>query len=43
VRLKVRDGRIDLTSLGCPGFAVGADVDCKALRPMPAAPKERIQ
>jgi hypothetical protein len=43
VRLKVRNGRIDLTSLGCPGFAVGADVDFKALRPMPAAPKERIQ
>src|SRR5476651_845230 len=43
VRLKVQGGKIDLTSLGCPGFAVGADVDFKALRPMPAAPKERIQ
>jgi hypothetical protein len=43
VRLKVQGGKINLTSLGCPGFAVGADVDFKALRPMPAAPKERIQ
>jgi hypothetical protein len=43
VRLKVQDGKIDLTSLGCPGFAVGADVDLEALRPMPAAPRERIQ
>jgi hypothetical protein len=43
VRLKITDGRINLTSLGCPGFAVGADVDFKALRSMPAAPKERIQ
>jgi hypothetical protein len=43
VRLKVSDGKINLTSLGCAGFAVGADVDFKALRSMPAAPKERIQ
>ena len=43
VRLRVQGGKIDLSSLGCPGFAVGADVDFKSLRPMPAAPKERIQ
>lgn len=43
VRLKVSNGRINLASLACPGFAVGADVDFKALRDMPAAPKERIQ
>jgi hypothetical protein len=43
VRLKVQNGKIDLRSLGCPGFAVGADVDFEALRPMPAAPGERIQ
>jgi len=43
VRLKVNEGKINLTSLGCAGFAVGADVDFKALRAMPAAPKERIQ
>jgi hypothetical protein len=43
VRLKIRDGKIDLRSLGCAGFAVGADVDFKVLRSMPAAPKERIQ
>jgi hypothetical protein len=43
VRLKVTDGTIDLASLGCAGFAVGADVDFHALRAMPAAPTERIQ
>jgi hypothetical protein len=43
VRLRVQDGKINLSSLGCPGFAVGAEVDFKALRPMPAAPKERLQ
>src|SRR5476649_1107612 len=43
VRLRVNGGKINLTSLGCAGFAVGADVDFKALRAMPATPKERIQ
>jgi hypothetical protein len=43
VRLKVQAGKINLTSLGCAGFAVGAEVDFKALRTMPAAPKERVQ
>ena len=42
VRLKIEGGKIDLRSLGCAGFAVGADVDFNALRPMPAAPRERI-
>jgi hypothetical protein len=43
VRLKVQEGgRLDLSSLGCPGFAVGAEVDFKSLRPMQAAPKRRI-
>ncbi|MFI5001574.1 MAG: mandelate racemase, partial [Reyranellales bacterium] len=43
VRLRVPGGKINLSSLGCPGFAVGAEVDFKSLRPMPAAPKERLQ
>jgi hypothetical protein len=43
VRLKVHEGKLDLSSLGCPGFAVGAEMDFKSLRPMPAAPKRRIQ
>ena len=43
VRLKIEGGKIDLRSLGCAGFAVGADVDFNALRSMPAAPRERLQ
>jgi hypothetical protein len=44
VRLKVQQGgTLHLSSLGCPGFAVGAEVDFKSLRPMPTAPKRRIQ
>ncbi len=42
-RLKVRNGALALGSLGCPGFAVGVDLDFKALRPMPDAPKDRLQ
>ncbi len=41
-RLKVRDGALALGSLGCPGFAVGVDLDFAALRAMPAAPSERL-
>ncbi|KAF0105226.1 MAG: hypothetical protein FD144_864 [Rhodospirillaceae bacterium] len=41
-RLKVRDGMLALGSLGCPGFAVGVDLDFAALRAMPAAPRERL-
>lgn len=41
-RLKVRDGALALGSLGCPGFAVGVDLDFAALRSMPAAPRERL-
>ena len=36
------DGRLALGSLACPGFAVAADMDFAAMRPMPAAPKARI-
>ena len=41
-RLKAKGGKIALGSLGCPGFAVGVDLDFKAMRPMPAAPKEKL-
>lgn len=43
VRLTLRNGALDLGSLGCAGFAVGADIDFKSLRQMPPAPKEKIQ
>jgi L-alanine-DL-glutamate epimerase-like enolase superfamily enzyme len=33
-RLKVRDGRLALGSLGVPGFAVGADMDFGSMTPM---------
>ena len=42
-RLKARGGQLALGSLGCPGFAVGVDLDFKSMRPMPAAPKERLK
>ena len=41
-RLRVRDGALALGSLGCPGFAVGIDLDFTALRAMPEAPRERL-
>jgi hypothetical protein len=41
-RLKVRDGTLALGTLGCPGFAVGVDLDFAALRSMKAAPPERL-
>ena len=41
-RLKVRDGALALRSLGCPGFAVGVELDFAALRSMPDAPPERL-
>ena len=41
-RLKVSNGTLALGSLGCPGFAVGVDLDFAALRAMPAAPGERL-
>ena len=37
-RLRIQEGRLALGSLGCPGFAVAADMDFAAMRPMPAAP-----
>lgn len=35
VRLRIENGRLQLGSLGCPGFAVGADLDFNAMEPMP--------
>lgn len=43
VRLSARSGQLDLSSLDCPGFAVGAEMDVSSLKRMPDAPKERIQ
>lgn len=42
-RLRARGGKLALGSLACPGFAVGADLDFNAMRPMPATPKERLK
>ena len=42
VRLRIRDGRIALGSLACAGFAVGAPVDFASMRPMPVAPRTRV-
>jgi hypothetical protein len=41
-RLRIEGGRLALGSLACPGFAVAADMDFAAMRPMPAPPKDRI-
>jgi hypothetical protein len=41
-RLRIDSGRLQLGSLGCPGFAVAADMDLPSLRPMPAPPAGRI-
>jgi hypothetical protein len=38
-RLRIINGRLALGSLHCPGFAVGAAMDCSSMRPMPAAPR----
>ncbi len=41
-RLIIDNGQISLGSLACPGFAVAADMDFAAMRPMPAAPAGRL-
>jgi hypothetical protein len=41
-RLIIDNGAIALGSLGCPGFAVAADMDFAAMRTMPAAPAARL-
>jgi hypothetical protein len=35
VRLNIVDGQVDITSLDCPGFAVGIEPDFTTLEPMP--------
>ena len=42
-RLRAQGGKLALGSLACPGFAVGADLNFNAMRPMPATPKERLK
>jgi len=37
VRLMIVDGRVDITSLDCAGFAVAAEPDWPSLQPMPRA------
>jgi hypothetical protein len=41
-RLRIREGRLALGSLACPGFAAAASMDFEAMRKMPAAPEGRI-
>jgi L-alanine-DL-glutamate epimerase-like enolase superfamily enzyme len=41
VRLKIRDGRLDIGSLAAPGFAAGAYPDWDALAPLAATPQIR--
>ena len=42
-RLRAKGGTLQLGSLGCPGFAVGVELDFQAMRPMPAAPREKLK
>ncbi|HEY5831785.1 MAG: mandelate racemase [Hyphomicrobiaceae bacterium] len=42
-RLRIRDGKLALGSLACPGFAVAADMDFAAMRAMPAPQAGRIK
>ena len=42
-RLRARGGKLALNSLGCPGFAVGVDLDFRSMRAMPSAPKQRLK
>jgi L-alanine-DL-glutamate epimerase-like enolase superfamily enzyme len=41
-RLAIAGGRLRISSLACPGFAVAAAMDFAAMRPMRAAPRARI-
>jgi hypothetical protein len=41
-RLRIDQGRLHLGSLGCPGFAVAAEMHFTSLRRMPAPPAGRI-
>jgi len=41
-RLVIDNGKLELGSLACSGFAVAADMDFRAMRPMPAASSARL-
>jgi hypothetical protein len=41
-RLRIRQGRLQLGSLRCPGHSVAGETDFASLRAMPDAPKGRI-
>jgi len=41
-RLRIEKGRLQLGSLGCPGFAVAGEMDFASMRPMPPAPRGAI-
>jgi hypothetical protein len=41
-RLRIDSGQLSLGSLACPGFAVAADMDFAAMRPMPPPPPGRL-
>src|SRR6266536_2272575 len=38
-RLRIQDGRVSISSLDCPGFAVKVLLDFASMRPMPVAPR----
>jgi hypothetical protein len=42
VRLRIHGGQLALASLSCPGFAVAAQMDFAAMRPMRAVPSEPL-
>jgi len=42
VRVAIRDGRMALGSLDCPGFASGAEPDWSSMQPLPAAAPEGV-
>lgn len=42
VRVAIRDGRLALGSLGCPGFACAAEPDWSSMQPLPAAAPEGV-
>lgn len=42
VRVAIREGRLALGSLGCAGFASGAEPDWSSMQPLPAAAPEGV-
>jgi hypothetical protein len=41
-RLRIREGRVSISSLDCRGFAVKALLDFASMRPMPVAPRAPV-